>query len=188
MRLRQGHIKDGTGYVPLTQNMWALCDPRNFHWLSQWNWSARRDPKTGKWYAIRTSRSSGKKTIYMHRVVLDVTDPKVQVDHVNRENTLDNRTENLRVATHAQNQQNVGLRKTNTSGFKGVFWKTFRSGNRKWAAQIAHDGSKHTHLGYFNTAVEAAAVWNFAAKRLRGEFAVLNDLSQVTEAHLGGVQ
>ncbi len=34
------------------------------------------------------------------------------------------------------------------------------------------------YLGLFNTASEAAAAYNFAAKKLHDEFPVLNDLSQ----------
>jgi hypothetical protein len=36
-KVRQGYIKDGIGYIPLTQGKWALCDAHNFHWLSQRN-------------------------------------------------------------------------------------------------------------------------------------------------------
>jgi hypothetical protein len=39
---------------------------------------------------------------------------------------------------------------------------------------------KHIHGGYFGTAVEAAAAYNYLAKNLHGEFAYLNDLSEVS--------
>src|SRR5580700_7672241 len=49
--VRQGYIKDGIGYIPLTQGKWALVDAHNFHWLSQWNWHA--DLNRNRWYAKR---------------------------------------------------------------------------------------------------------------------------------------
>jgi len=54
----------------------------------------------------------------MHRDImgLEYGDPH-QVDHKKRMNTLDNRRSNLRVRS-IRNQQNVGLRKDNTSATK----------------------------------------------------------------------
>ena len=43
------------------------------------------------------------------------------IDHING-NKIDNRIENLRSASYSQNNSNIGLRKNNTSGIKGVSW------------------------------------------------------------------
>jgi HNH endonuclease len=45
------------------------------------------------------------RTIYLHRLIMGVTDRKLYVDHRNHDG-LDNRRENLRVTTNAQNQAN----------------------------------------------------------------------------------
>ncbi len=50
------------------------------------------------------------------------------------------------------------------------------SDGRKWYDMTAHRG-KFKYLGVFDNDVEAALVWNTEAFRLRGEFAVLNDVS-----------
>lgn len=43
-------------------------------------------------------------------------------DHRNRD-PLDNRRENLRIATHSQNQINKKLQKNNSSGCRGItYW------------------------------------------------------------------
>jgi hypothetical protein len=180
--LRQGYIKDGIGYIPLTQDKWALCDAHWYPILSQHNWYAQLDAN-GRWYAGRKIRlSNGKQAAQaMHRVIMGVTDPEIEVDHIRREDTLDNRESNLRLTAN-QNQQNAGLRSDSTSGFKGASWNEYVG---KWKAQIQADNKK-IHLGYFDTAVEAAAVFNFAAKHLHGEFAYQNDLSKVTVADLKG--
>ena len=46
-------------------------------------------------------------------------DNKICVDHINR-NRTDNRLDNLRWATHSENNQNRGMRKDNKSGIKNI--------------------------------------------------------------------
>jgi hypothetical protein len=79
--------------------------------------------------------------------------PSDDVDHINGDKS-DNRIFNLRLATRAQNMQNVAKHKHNKSGAKGVSWMNTRS---KWRAYI-FVGYKQIHLGLFssfNRAVEA---------------------------------
>lgn len=78
---------------------------------------------------------------------------------------------NLREATKSQNQANIGLIKSNASGFKGV--SRYRAGERygkPWQASIGKDG-KSRHLGHFATKEEAHAAYVLAAQTLFGEFA-----------------
>jgi hypothetical protein len=81
----------------------------------------------------------------------------------------DNRIENLREATNAQNGANQGKPSTNTSGYKGVHWDKC---NKKWVAQIRVN-RKATHLGYFTNIEDAAATYQAAARQYFGEFAHL---------------
>jgi hypothetical protein len=161
--------------------MWALVDAHNFHWLSQWNWYANLNAENGRWYAVRTIRLlNGRRVLQrMHRAIMG--DPEgVEIDHEDRDETLNNRESNLRIATHAQNQQNCGLQINNTSGVKGVTWNKDK---QKWHARIWAD-ERQIHLGLFDTLLEAAQARNEAALKYHKEFAVLNDLSHVTEAQL----
>jgi hypothetical protein len=89
----------------------------------------------------------------------------LQIDHING-NRLDNRIENLRLATHAQNNQNVSKRRNNTSDFKGV---SLHQQSRKFRAQICINGRKK-HLGIFATAQEAGHAYAQAAAQLHGDF------------------
>jgi len=76
--------------------------------------------------------------------------PKLDLDHIDR-NPLNNSISNLRECTHAENHQNINLRKTNTSGHCGVF-QVRKS--KKWIAFI-NVNKKRISLGTFQTIDEA---------------------------------
>lgn len=109
-----------------------------------------------------------KKSIFIHRLIFIYTYgySPTSVDHING-NKLDNRPENLREASVTENNRNVGLRKDNSSGVKGVYWK---KENKKWRAQIRVDG-KRKHLGYFDDLELAELVAEEARNKYHGEFA-----------------
>jgi len=109
------------------------------------------------------------KLYYLHRLLAQAFIPnpenKPEVDHIDG-NKQNNCLSNLRWATRAENNRNVGKRKDNTSEFKGV---CFDKWNGKWKARIWVDG-KRKLLGYFRTKEEAAAAYEKAARELHGEF------------------
>jgi len=93
--------------------------------------------------------------------------PSRQIDHKNNIGT-DDRWNNLRLASQLQNIFNNSLRSNNTSGYEGVH--PYKRGKKsRWVAQIAD-----THIGYFQTAEDAARAYDAAAIKLFGEFAYLN--------------
>lgn len=100
----------------------------------------------------------------MHRIITNAP-LGTCVDHKNG-NTLDNRRENLRLATTSQNSINQKLRRDNTSGVKGVYWD---KKNKKFKAQISLHG-KAKSLGRFSTKEEAAYAYAVASEHLHGEF------------------
>lgn len=91
----------------------------------------------------------------------------LQVDHRDL-NRLNNRKENLRLATNRQNHANRPAQRNNTTGFKGVT-KT----KTAYLARICVN-QKSIHLGSFRDPIEAACAYNVAATRHFGEFARLN--------------
>lgn len=97
--------------------------------------------------------------------------PKGVVDHKDGD-PGNNRIENLRDCTHAQNIANQRRRTDNKSGVKGVYWDASR---KKWHAQIVKEvgTSKSRSLGRFNTIEEAAAAYAKAANDMYAEFARL---------------
>lgn len=153
--------------IQLTQGQVALVSAHRFEELNAFKWYAEWCPSTQSFYAHRTIRlSDGKrKTLRMNRVILGLDfGNKLHAEHENRD-TLDNRDENLRVATRSQNQCNRGPQRNNTSGFKGV-----SRNHNNWRADIRKD-RELVYLGTFSTPQEAYAVYCAAAKQLHGEFA-----------------
>lgn len=92
--------------------------------------------------------------------------PANKIDHKNGD-PADNRIENLREATSAQNNANSRRRSDNQSGFKGVYWL---SATRSWRAKIRHNG-RSIHLGLFDTPEAAHRAYDRAARSFYGEFA-----------------
>jgi hypothetical protein len=91
--------------------------------------------------------------------------PKRRLDHENG-NTIDNRIDNLRLATHSQNIANSRLRRDSTSGFKGV---SFYKAEQKWGAYI-NKNKKRYFLGLFPSPVAAHEAYVAAARRLHKSF------------------
>lgn len=88
--------------------------------------------------------------------------PNQCIDHING-NATDNRIENLREVTHAQNMQNLRkARSDSTSGLMGAM-PLKRGTVKKWIAEIRVNGRKK-YLGRFATA-ETAHVAFVNAKR-----------------------
>jgi hypothetical protein len=90
--------------------------------------------------------------------------PDVQIDHRDGD-SLDNRWDNLREATHTQNQWSRGAQRNNSVGLRGVT----RRGNR-FNARISVNG-KRIDLGLFDSKWAAAAAYKRASEQYHGEFA-----------------
>ena len=154
--------------IPLTQGKVALVDDADYEWLNQWKWSAVKKGRC--FYAVRgTERNGVQKQFRMHSEIMG-TPKGMEVDHINGD-SLDNRRENLRICTHAENIRNQRMRKTiKSSQFKGVSWDKV---NKKWKAQIKQ-GIHTKNLGRFTLEVEAAEAYDCHAKQLYREFANIN--------------
>jgi len=103
-------------------------------------------------------------TYYAHRLAwfyVYGTWPANEIDHRDGDGT-NNRIDNLRQATHAQNGQNQPLRITNKSGMPGVSWlKSYQ----KWEAYIWLNCEK-IGLGYFDDKKEAGEAYLNAKQNL----------------------
>jgi hypothetical protein len=118
----------------------------------------------------RRLRINGKVTSLARMVALAfVPNPEdlPEVDQVDR-NPLNNRAANLRWASRTLN--NLNRRTWGSCCYRGV---TFNKQFGKYEAQICHQGNK-VYLGVYDTLEEAASVFDFHARELRGSDACLN--------------
>lgn len=147
--------------IPLTKGKFAIIDDEDFDLVSKYKWCFSN-------YAKRHKPRPSKGWILMHRLICGAKAGQY-VDHINK-NKLDNRKDNLRICTHAENDRNRGVAKNNMTGFKGVSWRPNRG---KFRARIKVSYREFC-LGHFITAREAAETYNKAALIYHGEFASLN--------------
>jgi len=121
--------------------------------------------KTAKGYRHRRVYLLGRQYPASHLIWVLMTEewPVAEIDHRNLD-SLDDRWDNLRLATKTQNRQNQGLKRINSTGYKGVYLQSNR-----WIAQI-----RKQHIGCFNTAEEAARAYDIKAEEFYREFARLN--------------
>ena len=114
----------------------------------------------GRWYAMNVGGAKSEKiyvgtivggvTVYLHQIIA-MNPPQTVVDHANH-NPLDNRRENLRIATFAENAQNrKGCQRNNVnSGYRNVY----RTKNGNWAVRLMKEG-RSIYVGTYQDVEEA---------------------------------
>lgn len=145
-----------------------LFDPIDYGLAESHYWciSHKKDRTNNSGYVV--ARGSDGSMLLFSRMAIQA-DKGVLVDHVNG-NTLDNRRNNLRVVTVAENSRNTGLRTDNSTGYKGV-GRILPSG--KYRAYIGVN-EQFISLGSYDNPEEAARAYDEAARFYFGEFACVN--------------
>jgi hypothetical protein len=103
----------------------------------------------------------------LHRLawkIMTGEEPPEEVDHRDL-CTRNNAWSNLRAADVRESRRHTGMRKNNTSGYKGVH--RYRD---RWGSKIVVEG-REIRLGSYDTPEEASEAYQAAASRYFGEFA-----------------
>lgn len=167
-----------TKEIQLTQGYVTIVDDKWFDFLNQFNWSISR-PKSNsnrlcaKRHRLKNENWCSSAKVFMHRHIMFLEGYNIQnkqIDHKNGD-ALDNRLNNLRIATHTENARNRRISKTNTSGYKGVCWDERR---KKWRVYIRIDNNKRSFLGNFTDILSAVKAYDAAAIIYHKEFANTN--------------
>lgn len=137
--------------------------------------------KNKQGYYMTTLWDSGKrKTFLVHRLVAMYHIPNPCslpiVDHIDG-NPLNNNVANLRFVNSSLSNHN--RRAFGSSGYKGVCIRNTKHGV-KYKSQFRYNKVKYW-LGTYNTAKEAALVWNLVALIMWGEQARLNEFEMESE-------
>lgn len=164
----------GARWLPLTRGKWALVDEGDFAGVVGFAWQFA--PPGYAQRSRRAEEAASPPKIRLHRHLLGLTrlaDRTTFIDHINGDG-FDNRRSNLRLATTAQNAQNLRTPRDNKSGYKGVYFDKHRG---RWKASIKPPAPlRRKTLGYFDSAEDAARAYNKAAQEHFGEFAMLNTI------------
>jgi len=156
--------------------IWKVRPPSHFKSKNAWSmWNTKYSSRAAGWKA--RTRRGGKpqapqisvfgKLIYLHRIVWEMNRGPIPtgmvIDHVNR-NPIDNRIQNLRLATLSDNARNCATRSRH--GLKGIT----KTASGKWVAQITVN-RRNIRIGSFLTKGLAAAAYAKEAIRYHGQFA-----------------
>ena len=129
--------------------------------------------KTGLTAAYRDAKGYarvgiGGKRYLQHRIIYLLFHGHLppMIDHIDG-NTLNNKIENLRAVTNAENLQNMRLCPSNTSGSKNVSWDAKA---KKWLVMLKVNGVRK-YLGLFKDFEFADLVAVEARNKFHGRFA-----------------
>lgn len=163
--MRSAWKHEGVGYIPLTQGRVAIVDVDMLPILEGvWCFD-----KVG--YAVKRNRGAGGR-ISMHRLIAGVADnPQVMVDHING-NPLDNRRNNLRIATKGENTVNVHKNRIdNKTGYRGITCNNPERGY--WFARFRWKGIIYYDCGH-RTPESAARAYDALVRAYGPSIAYLN--------------
>ena len=147
-------IEEGVVKIPLGRSgLFTMVDLEDYPLVADRSWYAHKHGRT--YYARAAGRRRCGETAWvrMHQLIMPRQDG-LNIDHLNR-NGLDNRRENLRLATQRENNGNRRasvvrvpvLRPGQTCGIKGVIRCSQQD---RWRAQVNKDGKRFWSPWYYS--------------------------------------
>ncbi len=150
----------------------TLLDDADYEQLKGFSWHMNSYGYAQRCVAKRIAGKREAKTFSMAREIMKAPSD-LQVDHINHDK-LDNRKENLRLCSQAENLLNKPFNNGKNYLVKGVY---YRKGRRQWYVVLEAKGIRH-YVGSYLSQIEAICAYNKAAKKYHGEFAYLNPIPE----------
>lgn len=150
----------GIGYTSKGEEFYF--DLEDYNLIKDYCWNIN---KYGYVYA-----NYNKKIIRMHRIIMNIDDPLIEIDHIDCHKKHDNRKINLRYANDTINNINKDLYSNNTSGVTGVYWN---KNINKWCPAIRLN-NKLTYLGSYNNFDDAVQARKEAEEKYFGKYSFDN--------------
>jgi hypothetical protein len=170
MMLTIEDLRNRLDYVPATGRFaWKFNPQRTVQWNGRYAGKDASYLNALGYVSIRMKVGDQKVLFQAHRLAffwMLGKWPEHEIDHVNGDRS-DNRWENLREATRAQNAANTSHHQDSKSGVKGVHFCRLR---RKWKAGIMAEG-RRISCGYHVTKDEAIKARHEAERLFQGKFA-----------------
>lgn len=153
----------GIGYTSQGKEFWF--DIEDYERIKQYCWYI---DKNG--YVIAHDIINPQKILILSRVVMNLYDDTLCVDHIHGEQTRhDNRKCNLRICTKQQNNINRRPQSNSLSGITGVRWN---QSTNKWIANISINGTYMSKsFSKFEDAVKQRQEWE---NEIFGEYSYSN--------------
>lgn len=130
--------------IRLTQGQFTKVDDADYEWLNTYKWNAVKGAN-GLYYARRYNYiDEGRELWAMSRVILNVRDPAVLIDHEDRD-TLNNQRYNLRLSNKSLN----AINSDRVDRATGIYYDINR---RRWKAFKLRP---RVYVGTFKTREEA---------------------------------
>lgn len=160
--------------IELTQGKFALVDDQDFEELNKFKWHLDKHGRNE--YAKRWDYLGfidGKKTqkgVKMHQHLMKKNRGYIgHTDHIDG-NGLNNQMYNLRPTNKSLNSANSVAKGSKYTIYKGISW---HKRQEKWNVRIRIMGESY-YFGCFESDVEAAKIYDCAARRIYGKNARLN--------------
>lgn len=168
-------LKDGTTILLINSPTHGLkevyIDTEDKEKVQKYHWNVSKRKRPENTFNVVTPKNNELDSTLLYRYIMEVS-KELNVDHRDGD-PFNNRKSNLRICTQADNNKNLGTKKSNKSGYKGIFWYYFKNVN-KWAVTIKYN-KKTINLGYYNDIEEALKVRNEAELKYFGEYARLQE-------------
>ncbi len=152
----------------------ALISPEDYEKVIKIKWHLHIDKWKTQDGIIEKKYVNGalnNKHIRLHSFILGKAEKGFVIDHINGDG-LDNRRENLRFITYAQNSQN---KKKSKNKYYGI---VYREDINKW--QVS---ANKKYLGCYNNELDAAKAYDCHVLKLYGESAKTNGLVNINETN-----
>lgn len=160
-----GTLPDGTSFI---------VDAEDMNRVEQFPWQLHK----------RDGYITAKGKIKLHRFLLGVTDPKIIVDHVNR-NRLDNRKSNLRIVSSFENSANHSPLSNNKTGYTGVYYSNC---DKRYEVKVGYNRKRILLGSSPDDLILLAGMYNVAARYFFGEYVgELNDVPDPPQDVINGV-